>query len=171
VPPRLPRAALAEALPAVEDACKSDVIPFTRPRARPAHRGRGGRKGKGRVPMAPLVPTVPEAVEDICRHNDDDLRAYCFCCPALRLDEFQCLYSNPPGTDQPPVLSTRGKSAQDIFGECILRKNKGEKFVRQAGTETAGEYPLPLDRRAAGILRQGRGFRHRPHRLRRHTPF
>jgi hypothetical protein len=33
------------------------------------------------------------------------------------------------------VLSTRGKSAQDIFGECILRKNKGEKFVRQAGTE------------------------------------
>jgi hypothetical protein len=81
--PRLPRAALAEALPAVEDACKSDAIPFTRPRARPAHRGRGGRKGKGRVPMAPLVPTVPEAVEDICRHNDDDLRAYCFCCVTI----------------------------------------------------------------------------------------
>jgi hypothetical protein len=44
VPPRLPRAAPAEALPAVEDALKSDAIPFLRPRVRPARKGRGGGK-------------------------------------------------------------------------------------------------------------------------------
>jgi hypothetical protein len=48
VPPRLPQAAPVEAMPTVEDAHKSDAIPSTRPRARPAHRGRGGRGGKGK---------------------------------------------------------------------------------------------------------------------------
>jgi hypothetical protein len=48
VPPRLPRAAPVEALPTVEDAHKSDAIPSTLPKARPAHRGRGGRGGKGK---------------------------------------------------------------------------------------------------------------------------
>jgi hypothetical protein len=132
VPPRLPRAAPAEALPAVEDALKSDAIPFSRPRARPAHRGRGG--GRRRA-QGPRIPVVPEAIEDICAKDDDHLRAYCFCCPALRVDEFQALYSVPAESDITPSLSAKGKSAQDIFTECILRKNKGQKFVDMAGPD------------------------------------
>jgi hypothetical protein len=130
VPPRLPRAAPAEAPPAVEDALKNDAIPFSRPRARPAHRGRGG--GRRRA-QGPRIPVVPEMIEDICAKDDDHLRAYCFCCPALRIDEFQTLYSVPAESDITPGLSAKGKSAQDIFMECILRKNKGPKFVGKAG--------------------------------------
>jgi hypothetical protein len=33
------------------------------------------------------------------------------------------------------VLFTKGKSAQDIFGECIVRKNRGAKFIMEGGTE------------------------------------
>jgi hypothetical protein len=134
VPPHLPRAALIEALPIVEDAHKSAAIPSTRPRARLAHRGRGGRGGKGKS-RGPRIPLTTEAVEDICAHNEESLRAYCFCCPALRLDEFQILYTNPPEADTPPTLSAKGKSAQDVFGECILRKNKGPDFVHKAGPD------------------------------------
>jgi hypothetical protein len=137
VPPRLPRAAPAEATPAVEDACKSDAIPYTRPRARPAHRGRGrGGKGKGKSNAGPEIPLTPGMVQDICDHNDEELRAYCFCCPALRVDEFCVLYTNPIGSDAPPEFSAKGKSAQDIFGECITRKNKGEKFINEAPPDT-----------------------------------
>jgi hypothetical protein len=133
VPPRLPRAAPAEALPAVEDARKSDAIPFTRPKARPAHRGRGrGGKGKGRSNAGPEIPLTPDMVEDICAHNEEELRAYCFCCPSLRVDEFCLLYTNPIGSDALPKVTARGKSAQDVFGECITRKNKGRKFVDEA---------------------------------------
>jgi hypothetical protein len=132
VPPRLPRAAPAEALPAVEDALKSDVIPFSRPKARPAHRGRGGGRRRGR---APRIPVVPESIEDICAKDDDHLRAYCFCCPALRIDEFQVLYTVPADSDITPGLSSKGKSAQDIFAECIMRKNKGPEFVMKAGPD------------------------------------
>jgi hypothetical protein len=39
------------------------------------------------------------------------------------------------GSDITPGLSAKGKSAQDIFKECILRKNKGDKFVSRAGTD------------------------------------
>jgi hypothetical protein len=120
VPPRLPRAAPAEALPAVEDALKTDAIPFSRPRARPAHKGRGGGRRRGRSTRGPQIPVVPEFIEDICAKDDDHLRAYCFCCPALRIDEFQALYTVPAGSDITPGLSAKGKSAQDIFGECIL---------------------------------------------------
>jgi hypothetical protein len=138
VPPRLPRAAPAEASPAVEDALKSDAIPFSRPKARPAHRGRGGgrRSGKSpRGPRAPVVPVVPEMIEDICAKNDDLLRAYCFCCPALRIDEFQALYTVPKESDITPGLSAKGKMAQDIFTECIMHKNKGPAFVEKAGPD------------------------------------
>jgi hypothetical protein len=51
------------------------------------------------------------------------------------LDEFQILYTNPPEADTPPTLSAKGKSAQDVFGECILRKNKGPDFVHKAGPD------------------------------------
>jgi hypothetical protein len=136
VPPRLPRAAPAEAQPAVEDALKSDAIPFSRPQARPAHRGRGGGRRKGRSSRGPQVPVVPEMIEDICAKDDDHLRAYCFCCPALRIDEFQALYTVPADSDITPGRSAKGKSAQDIFTECILRKNKGPKFVEKAGRDT-----------------------------------
>jgi hypothetical protein len=135
IPPRLPRAAPAEALPAVEDALKSDAIPFSRPKARPAHRGRGGGRRRGRSPWAPRIPVVPEMIEDICAKDDDHLRAYCFCCPALRIDEFQALYTVPKDSDITPGLSAKGKSAQDIFTECILRKNKGMEFVKKAGPD------------------------------------
>jgi hypothetical protein len=135
VPPRLPRAAPAEALPAVEDALKSDAIPFARPRARPAHRGRGGGRRRGKSPRAPVVPVVPEMIEDICAKDDDHFRAYCFCCPALRIDEFQALYTVPADSDITPGLSAKGKSAQDIFTECIMRKNKGPTFVAKAGPD------------------------------------
>jgi hypothetical protein len=74
-------------------------------------------------------------VEDVCAHDSERLRAYCYCCPVLRIDEFQILYTNPPKSDLPPELSAKGKTAQDIFGECILRKNKGPEFVRKAGPE------------------------------------
>jgi hypothetical protein len=135
VPPRLPRAAPAEALPAVEDALKSDAIPFSRPQARPAHKGRGGGRRRGRSSRGPRVPVVPEMIEDICAKDDDHLRAYCFCCPALRIDEFQTLYTVPADSDITPGLSAKGKSAQDIFTECILRKNKGPAFVDKAGPD------------------------------------
>jgi hypothetical protein len=135
VPPRLPRAAPAEALPAVEDALKSDAIPFARPKARPAQRGRGGGRRRGRSTRGPQIPVVPEMIEDICAKDDDHLRAYCFCCPALRIDEFQALYTVPADSDITPGLSAKGKSAQDIFGECILRKNKGQAFVDKAGPD------------------------------------
>jgi hypothetical protein len=152
VPPRLPRAAPAEALPAVEDAYKSDAIPQTRPRARPAHGGgkRGG-KGKRRSSRGPLIPLVPEMIEDICAKDDDHFRAYCFCCPALRIDEFQALYCVPPESDITPGLSAKGKSAQDIFGECILRKNTGkgvlhsEDELRQFLSRAAGDAVAHID--------------------------
>jgi hypothetical protein len=142
VPPRLPRDAPAEALPAVEDAHKSDAIPYMRPRARPAHRG-GGWGGKGKSNRGPTVPLAPEMIEDICSHNEEELRAYCFCCPALRVDEFHLLYTNPLESDAPPELSAKGQSAQDIFGECILRKNKchgsaGTPLGTHAGREALG---------------------------------
>jgi hypothetical protein len=135
VPPRLPRAAPAEALPAVEDALKSDAIPFARPKARPAQRGRGGGRRRGRSTRGPQIPVVPEMIEDICAKDDVHLRAYCFCCPALRIDEFQALYMVPAESDITPGLLAKGKSAQDIFGECILRKNKGPAFVDKAGPD------------------------------------
>jgi hypothetical protein len=135
VPPRLPRAAPAEALPAVEDALKTDAIPFSRPRARPAHKGRGGGRRRARSSRGPQIPVVPEMIEDICAKDGDHLRAYCFCCPALRIDEFQTLYTVPADSDITPGLSAKGKSAQDIFGECILRKNKGPEFVDKVGPD------------------------------------
>jgi hypothetical protein len=135
VPPRLPRAALAVATPAVEDASMSDAIPFTRPSARPAFQGKGGRRRRGRSNRGPRIPAVPELIEDICAKSDDDLRAYCYCCPALRIDQFQALYCVPPESDITPGLSAKGKSAQDIFSECILRKNKGPEFVARAGPD------------------------------------
>jgi hypothetical protein len=135
VPPRLPRAAPAVALPAVEDALKTDAIPFSRPRARPAHRGRGRGRRRGRSTQGPQIPVVPEMIEDICAKDDDHLRAYCYCCLALRIDEFQVLYTVPADSDITPGLSAKGKSAQDIFGECILRKNKGKAFVDKAGPD------------------------------------
>jgi hypothetical protein len=135
VPPRLPRAAPVEAQPALEDALKTDAIPFTRPSARPTHRGRGGGRKRGRSTQGPRIPVAPELIEDVCAKDNDALRAYCFCCPALRIDEFQALYTVPPGSDITPGLSARGKSAQDIFGECILRKNKGPVFVDKAGPD------------------------------------
>jgi hypothetical protein len=135
VPPRLPRAAPAEALPAVEDALKSDAIPLSRPKARPAHRGRGGGRRRGKSPRAPRIPVVPEMIEDICAKDDDHLRAYCFCCPALRIDEFQALYTVPADSDITPGRSSKGKSAQDIFYECILRKNKGLEYFKNAGLD------------------------------------
>jgi hypothetical protein len=135
VPPCLPQAAPVEAMPTVEDAHKSDAIPSTRPRARPAHRGRGGRGGKGKSARGPRVPEVPEMVEDICARNDEALCTYCFCCPAMEVDDFRLLYTDPPGSDVPPMLSAKGKSAQDIFGECILCKNRGPEFVRKAGSD------------------------------------
>jgi hypothetical protein len=135
VPPRLPRAAPAEALPAVEDALKSDAIPFSRPKARPAHRGRGGGRRRGKSPRGPRIPLVPEMIEDICLKDDNLLRAYCFCCPALRIDEYQTLYTVPKESDIVPGLSAKGKTAQDIFAECILRKNKGAKFAELAGPD------------------------------------
>jgi hypothetical protein len=135
VPPRLPRAAPAEGLPAVEDALKSDAIPFARPQARPAQKGRGGRRRKGRSTRGPRIPVAPEMIEDICANDDNHLRAYCFCCPALHIDEFQILYTVPAESDITPGLSAKGKSAQDIFGECILRKNKGPEFVNKAGPD------------------------------------
>jgi hypothetical protein len=49
--------------------------------------------------------------------------------------DFQILYTNPPESDVPPVLSAKGKLAQDIFRECILRKNKGPEFVHKAGSD------------------------------------
>jgi hypothetical protein len=116
VPPCLPRAAPAEAMPAVEDAFKNDAIPFTRPSARPAYKGKGGNRRKGRSSRGPpRILVVPEMIDDICAKDDDALRAYCFCCPALRIDEFQALYYVPPESDITPGLSARGKSAQDIF--------------------------------------------------------
>jgi hypothetical protein len=72
-------------------------------------------------------------IEDICSFDDDSLRAYCFCCPAMRVDDFRTLYTTPLGSEVTPVLSAKGKSAQDIFGECILRKNKGPAFFLEAG--------------------------------------
>jgi hypothetical protein len=134
VPPRLPRAAPIEASPIVEDAQKSAAIPSTRPRARPAHRGRGGRGGKGRS-RGPRIPLTPKAIEDICSKDNEHLRAYCFCCPALGVGEFQTLYSQPKDSEALPVLSVKGKTAQDIFGECILRKNKGPDFVSKVGPD------------------------------------
>jgi hypothetical protein len=86
--------------------------------------------------MGPAVPLVPEMIEDICSHNEEDLRAYCFCCPSLRVDEFRLLYTIPLGSDASPEVSANGKSAQDIFGECILQKNKGEKFINEAPAGT-----------------------------------
>jgi hypothetical protein len=136
VPPRLPRAAPTEAMPVVEDALKSAAIPSTRPRARPAHRGRGGRKGRKDRSGGPQIPRVPEMVEDICGRDDEALRAYCFCCPAMQVDDFRLLYTLPLGSDLSPVTSAKGKSAQDIFGECIMRKNKGPEFVLKAGSDT-----------------------------------
>jgi hypothetical protein len=132
VPPRLPRAAPVEAQPTVEDTFKSDAIPHTLPRARPAHRGRGGRRGKGKS-QGPQIPRAPDLINDICALDDDSLRAYCFCCPAMRVDDFRTLYTNPLGSEATPVLSAKGKSAQDIFGECIMRKNKGPAFILEAG--------------------------------------
>jgi hypothetical protein len=78
---------------------------------------------------------TPEAIEDICGKDDEHLRAYCFCCPALRTEEFQLLYTQPQDSEVMPVLSVKGKSAQDVFGECIIRKNKGPDFVRKAGPD------------------------------------
>jgi hypothetical protein len=123
-------------MPAVEDAFKNDAIPFTRPSARPAYKGKGGNRRKGRSSRGPpRILVVPEMIDDICAKDDDALRAYCFCCPALRIDEFQALYYVPPESDITPGLSARGKSAQDIFKECILRKNKGPTFVAKAGPD------------------------------------
>jgi hypothetical protein len=133
VPLRLPRAAPAEASPTIEDAQKGDAIPFTRPHARPAFKGRGRGKGKGRASCATRILDA-QLIEDICRHNDEELRTYCFCCPAMGVDDFRLLYTNLPDSDEPAVLSVNGKSAQDIFGECITHKNKGRAFVEQAGT-------------------------------------
>jgi hypothetical protein len=75
-------------------------------------------------------------VEDICGRDDEALRAYCFCCPAMQVDDFRLLYTLPLGSDLSPVTSAKGKSAQDIFGECIMRKNKGLEFVLKAGSDT-----------------------------------
>jgi hypothetical protein len=122
------------ASPAVEDAHKSDAIPFTRPRARPAHRGRG-RGGKGKSRAREPRTLHPCDIEDICANNDEQLRAYCFCCLALVVDEFRLMYTPPADSDVTPVLTAKGKSAQDVFGECILRKNRGPDFVRKAGPE------------------------------------
>jgi hypothetical protein len=164
VPPRLPRAAPAEASPAVEDAQKSAAIPSTRPRARPAHRGRGGRGGKGKH-RRPRAPEALDLIEDICAHDDDVLRAYCFCCPAVTVEEFRSLYTPPVGLDAQPVLSAKGKSAQDIFGECIMRKNKGPKFVQQGGPEI-----LPLRGRTSQVPCQGIVCSDCPPGLRRSNP-
>jgi hypothetical protein len=132
--PCLPRAAPVEATPAIEDALKSDVIPFTQPKARPAHRSRD-QGGKGKSSRAPRIPKEAHLVEDICAHNDEMLHIYCFCCPAMEVDDYRLLYTNPLDLDRLPTLSVRGKSAQDIFGECILRKNKGtSSSKRQALT-------------------------------------
>jgi hypothetical protein len=138
VPPRLPKAALAVASPAVEDAQKVDAIPFTRPHARPAHKGRGRAKGKGKATESSRAPRIPEAhlIEDICAHNEEELRAYCFCCPPLEVDDYRLLYTNPPESDEPAILLAKGKSAQDVYGECILRKNRGPEFLEKAGTDT-----------------------------------
>jgi hypothetical protein len=62
VPPRLPRAAPAEASPAVEDAQKGDAIPFTRPRARPAYKGRGRGKGKGKATGTGRAPRIQRPI-------------------------------------------------------------------------------------------------------------
>jgi hypothetical protein len=53
----------------------------------------------------------------------------------MEVGDFRLLYTNPPESDEPAVLSVRGKLAQDIFGECIIPKNKGPKFFKQAGTD------------------------------------
>jgi hypothetical protein len=135
VPPRLPKAAPVVASPTVEDAQKSAVIPFMHPQARPAHRG----KGKGRQTVSkhgpPKLPREAPLVEDLCRNDDDLLRAYCFCCPALDIGKYQTLYSLPKGSMSPEITSAKGKTAQDIFAECILRKNKGARFVEKVGSE------------------------------------
>jgi hypothetical protein len=48
----------------------------------------GGGKVIGGPLGARLSQLVPEAIDDICAKDGDHLRAYCFCCPALRIDEF-----------------------------------------------------------------------------------
>jgi hypothetical protein len=53
----------------------------------------------------------------------------------LEVDDFRRLYTIPPESDALPPTSSKGKSAQDIYGECILRKNKGAKFVHLAGSD------------------------------------
>jgi hypothetical protein len=70
VPPRLPKAAPAEAQPAVEDALKSDAIPVSRPRVRPARRGRGGGNRKGRSSRGPPLPAAPELIDDVCTKDN-----------------------------------------------------------------------------------------------------
>jgi hypothetical protein len=142
VPLHLPKAAPAVALPAVEDAQKADAIPFTRPRARPTHRGRG--KGKGRGGQASRAPKCPEGarlVEDICTHNNEELRAYCYCCPALRVDDFRFLYTPPAESTEAGHVSAKGKMAQDVFRECIIRKNRGPDFVRAGGPDIFHSMP------------------------------
>jgi hypothetical protein len=81
-------------------------------------------------------------IEDICVHNDEELRAYCFCCLAITSSEFQSLNIPPAESKELGAVSSKGKSAQDIFYKCILHKNQGKKSVEEAGTEhfhTEGE--------------------------------
>jgi hypothetical protein len=103
---------------------------------RPAYKGRGkGKRGKSRD-TGPQIPSGARCIEDICTHNDEELWAYCFCCPALEVNDLRQLYTPPPpeSSVQGPV-STKGKSAQDIFGECIIRKNMGVGFIRSGSLE------------------------------------
>jgi hypothetical protein len=72
-------------------------------------------------------------IEDICGHNDEELRIYCFCCPAMEVDDYRYLYTPPSDSPCLEQVSAKGKSAQDIFGKCILQKNKGPAFVQMAG--------------------------------------
>jgi hypothetical protein len=61
------------------------------------------------------------------------------------------LYCVPPESDITPGLSSRGKSAQDVFGECILRKNTAkevlhtEEELRQFLTRAAGDAVAHID--------------------------
>jgi hypothetical protein len=74
-------------------------------------------------------------IEDICTHNDEELRAYCYCCPALRLDEYHSLYVPPIDSSTLEVVSSKGKMAQDIFRECVLCKNRGSGIVLHTNEE------------------------------------
>jgi hypothetical protein len=143
-PPRLPKAALVEVAPPVEDAAKVAAIPHLC-QAHPA-KGRDG-KGKGKMTLADslLYP------QDECSNSHDGLPLLlCFCCLMMEFSHYQQLYvGNDFSTEAAPKTSN-GKDIIKLHSEFTIQKNNGETFTRKAQKDFPDGFHL--DKELAGVI-------------------